>query len=126
MARSFAVSTSDLQWVISAYLLVFGAMLVFGGVPTQQVVDPSRAGEAAGMTLTVLITMGGLAVAAVATGARSLQIAGTSQASAIHVLLRIMGLAMLVLTLALLALHRGLARMTARSVAPSLVGAETR
>ena len=31
MARSFAVSTDDLQWVISGYLLVFGAMLVFGG-----------------------------------------------------------------------------------------------
>ena len=78
------------------------------------------------MTLTVLITMGGLAVAAVATAARSLQVTGASQASAIHELLRIMGLAMLVLTLALLVLHRGLARMTARSVAPTLVGARAR
>ena len=121
-----SVSTSWLVYIPAFGLTGLGVGIgwAFASAATQQVVDPSRAGEAAGMTLTVLITMGGLAVAAVATGARSLQIAGTSQASAIHELLRIMGLAMVVLTLALLALHRGLARMTARSVAPTLVGAE--
>jgi EmrB/QacA subfamily drug resistance transporter len=120
-----SVSTNWLVYIPAFGLtgLGVGVGWAFASAATQQVVDPSRAGEAAGMTLTVLITMGGLAVAAVATGARSLQIAGTSQASAIHELLRIMGLAMVVLTLALLALHRGLARITARSVAPTLVGA---
>jgi EmrB/QacA subfamily drug resistance transporter len=121
-----SVSTNWLVYIPAFGLtgLGVGVGWAFASAATQQVVDPSRAGEAAGMTLTVLITMGGLAVAAVATSARSLQMAGTSQASAIHELLRIMGVAMVVLTLALLALHLGLARMTARSVAPTLVGAE--
>jgi len=119
------VLSASSNWFV--YVVAFGLTglgvgvgWAFASAATQQVVDPSRAGEAAGMTLTVLISMGGLAVAAVATAARSLQTTGTSQASAVHDLLHFIGLAMVVLTAALLVLHRGVARLTARSAITAL------
>ena len=62
----------------------------------------------------------GRPVAAVATATRSLQSTGASQASAVHDLLHFIGLAMVVLTAALLVLHRGVARLTARSAITAL------
>jgi EmrB/QacA subfamily drug resistance transporter len=122
------VLSASSNWLV--YVVAFGLTglgvgvgWAFASAATQQVVDPSRAGEAAGMTLTVLISMGGLAVAAVATATRTLQSNGTSQASAVHDLLHLIGLVMVVLTVALLVLHRGVARLTARSATTAPVGA---
>jgi MFS family permease len=122
------VLSDSSNWFV--YVVAFGLTglgvgvgWAFASAATQQVVDPSRAGEAAGMTLTVLISMGGLAVAAVATATRTLQSNGTSQASAVHDLLHLIGLVMVVVTVALLVLHRGVARLTARSGGGTPVGA---
>ncbi|MEW2158952.1 MFS transporter [Streptomyces sp. NPDC007189] len=63
----------SLVWAWWWYLPVFtwcalglGLGYTFASVATQQVVSPARAGEASGVVLTVLVTLGGVALAAAA------------------------------------------------------------
>ena len=127
MAVDLNQTTTNMQWVISAYMIAVGAATVsvlipatmlFGGasllatsavdawgayvpllgltgfalglgwtlpsIGSQTVVDPSRAGEAAGVNLTVMVTIAGVAVALAGTlielgGAGTADIAAATQ-----------------------------------------------
>ena len=127
MAVDLNQTTTNMQWVISAYMIAVGAATVFVLIPatmlfggasllatsavdawgayvpplgltgfalglgwtlpsigSQTVVDPSRAGEAAGVNLTVMVTIAGVAVALAGTlielgGAGTTDIAAATQ-----------------------------------------------
>ena len=69
---------------LSAAGLTLGLVYAFTTVATQAVVRPERAGEAAGVTLTFLITLGGVGVALAGTGIELLQRGGLSAGGAIQ------------------------------------------
>jgi hypothetical protein len=83
-------------------------------VATQAVVRPERAGEAAGVTLTALVTLAGVGVAASGTVLEMLQGAGVSTAGAVDAIVAVLAALLLPAGAAVL--------LTARSRA----GSETR
>lgn len=72
---------------LSACGLTLGLVYAFTTVATQAVVRPERAGEAAGVTLTSLITLGGVGVAVAGTALEVLQRRGWSEGAAIDAVL---------------------------------------
>ena len=88
-ALSLAALAASHTWAV--YLpaltvcgLTLGLVYAFTTVATQTVVRGERAGEAAGVTLTALVTLAGVAVAVSGTVLEMLQRAGLSPAGAIE------------------------------------------
>jgi Na+/melibiose symporter-like transporter len=90
--------------------LGFGLGWTFANIATQDVVRPERAGEASGVTLTILVTCGGIGVAATAAAITLQESSGTSPNHAIDLTLRVMALAVLVAAGLVLAIRHGLVR----------------
>jgi EmrB/QacA subfamily drug resistance transporter len=87
-AVSLAALAVSHNWIVylpalSACGLTLGLVYAFTTVATQAVVRPERAGEAAGVTLTALVTLAGVGVALSGTVLEMLQRAGLSPAGAI-------------------------------------------
>jgi EmrB/QacA subfamily drug resistance transporter len=76
--------------------LGFGLGWSFANIGTQRVVRSDRAGEAAGVTQTVLIVVAGICIAILATALRALGFAGTPPGPAIEILLRVLAAGLLV------------------------------
>jgi hypothetical protein len=72
-----------------------GLVYAFTTVATQAVVRPERAGEAAGVTLTSLVTMAGVGIAASGTVLEILERSGISSAQAINAILGALACALL-------------------------------
>jgi EmrB/QacA subfamily drug resistance transporter len=90
-----ALAASGGSWAVylvalSACGLTLGLVYAFTTVATQAVVRPERAGEAAGVTLTVLVTLAGVAVAVSATVLEMLQRSGLPAADAIDVIIGVL------------------------------------
>jgi MFS family permease len=79
----------------------YGMAWSFVSVGTQAVVRPERAGEASGVTLTIVVAVAGLFVAVAASVLELLQGPGTSQGMAIEETLRAVSLSTLAIALAL-------------------------
>ncbi|MGZ8746504.1 MAG: hypothetical protein ACXWZ2_05610 [Mycobacterium sp.] len=67
-----------------------GLVYAFTTVATQAVVRPERAGEAAGVTLTALVTLAGVGVAVSGTVLEMLARGGQSTATAIDMILGVL------------------------------------
>lgn len=82
---ALAVSTSWYAYLpaLTACGFTLGLVYAFTTVATQAVVRPERAGEAAGVTLTALVTLAGVGVAVSGTVFEMLQLAGMSPAGAV-------------------------------------------
>ncbi|MBV9516172.1 MAG: MFS transporter [Mycobacteriaceae bacterium] len=121
-AISLAVLAASKGWVV--YLLALtacgftmGLVYAFTTVATQTVVAPERAGEAAGVALTSLVTIAGVGITVSGTVLQMLQHHGWSVGGGIQSILAV---------IAALLLLAGLAVMrTARSTMPVLEGAES-
>jgi MFS family permease len=95
-------------------LLGLGLGWTFASVATQQVVSPARAGEASGVVLTALVTLGAIGLAAVAAAITSLT-PQTGPERAYDLLLRIGGAVILASSALSLLVRR---RLTARGLVP--------
>jgi predicted MFS family arabinose efflux permease len=87
-ALSLAALAASSSWVgylsaLTACGFTLGLVYAFTTVATQAVVRPERAGEAAGVTLTALVTLAGVGVAVSGTVLEMLQRAGLSAAGAV-------------------------------------------
>lgn len=88
-ALSLAALAASSGWVgyllaLTACGFTLGLVYAFTTVATQAVVRPERAGEAAGVTLTALVTLAGVGVAVSGTVLEMLQLAGISAAGAVN------------------------------------------
>ena len=83
-----------------------GLVYAFTTVATQAVVRPERAGEAAGVTLTALVTLAGVAVAVSATALEVLQGKGMSAGAAIDTILGVLSALLLPAGVAVLLVAR--------------------
>nr|CRL67995.1 arabinose efflux permease family protein [Mycolicibacterium malmesburyense] len=101
---------------LSACGLTLGLVYAFTTVATQAVVRPERAGEAAGVTLTVLVSLAGVGVAVSSTALEMLQRNGIPAAEAIDGILAV--LAVVLFTAGAVVLW--VVRRTATRPAPSL------
>lgn len=72
-----------------------GLVYAFTTVATQAAVRPERAGEAAGVTLTAMVTIGGVGVAVSATVLEMLQRSGMTTAGAVDVILVVLAMLLL-------------------------------
>jgi EmrB/QacA subfamily drug resistance transporter len=106
-------------WIIGLALTVFGigyglcwAMLSVG---TQAVVPADRAGEASGVSLSIVIGMAGLAVAVVASLIEVVAGGGTSEGEAIERILRVIAIASVFLALPLAWLGGGRPTLSRRA-----------
>lgn len=122
MAAAGVVSGSGLLaltfahgWV--AYVLAFavaglgfGLGWTFANVGTQDVVRPERAGEASGVLLTVLVTAGGIGIAAAAGAIALLESSGTTPNHAINATLRAIAIAILAGAAVVMAVRHQLVR----------------
>jgi MFS family permease len=90
--------------------LGFGLGWTFANIATQDVVRPERAGEASGVTLTILVTCGGIGVAATAAAITLQESSGSSPQNAIDLTLRVIALAVLLAAGIVLAIRHGLVR----------------
>ncbi|MCV7025871.1 MFS transporter [Mycolicibacterium novocastrense] len=107
---------------LSACGLTLGLVYAFTTVATQAVVPPERAGEAAGVTLTVLVSLAGVGVAVSSTVLEMLQRNGIPTARAIDAILAVLG----VLLLAAGAVVLWTARRSVTRSAPSRPSASQR
>jgi hypothetical protein len=94
-ALSLAALAASNSWIsylpaLTACGFTLGLVYAFTTVATQAVVRPERAGEAAGVTLTALVTLAGVGVAASGTVLEMLQRAGASTAGAIDVIVAVL------------------------------------
>jgi EmrB/QacA subfamily drug resistance transporter len=110
-ALSLAVLAASGNWAIylpalTACGFTLGLVYAFTTVATQAVVRPERAGEAAGVTLTALVTLAGVGVAASGTVLEMLQRAGMSTAGAIDVILAALAVLLLPAGVVVLAIAR--------------------
>jgi MFS family permease len=120
-AVSLAALAASSGWVaylaaLTACGFTLGLVYAFTTVATQAVVRPERAGEAAGVTLTALVTLAGVGVAASGTALEILRQPGTtglSLAGAIDVILAV--LAALLLPAGLVVLGIARARQVSKS-----------
>ncbi|MGE2718323.1 MFS transporter [Mycolicibacterium celeriflavum] len=119
-----AVSKNWLLYLfaLSVCGLTLGLVYAFTTVATQAVVRPERAGEAAGVTLTVLVSLAGVGVAISSTVLEMLQRNGIPTAEAIDAILA----ALAVVLLAAGAVVLWIARRTATRPAPSHPSASPR
>lgn len=90
--------------------LGFGLGYTFANVATQGVVQPDRAGEASGMTLTILVTAGGVGVAAAAAAITLQESSGSSAHHAIDLTLRVVALIVLLAAVIVMAIRQTLVR----------------
>ncbi len=74
----------------------FGLGWTFANVATQDAVRPERAGEASGVLLTIVVSAGGVGVAAAASAIAELHGSGTSLHAAIDLVLRVLAVGLLV------------------------------
>jgi MFS family permease len=94
-AVSLAVLAAARSWAVylpalTACGFTLGLVYAFTTVATQAVVRPERAGEAAGVTLTALVTLAGVGVAVSGTVLEMLERAGMSTAGAIYAILGVL------------------------------------
>ena len=94
-AVSLAVLAVAHSWAVylpalTASGFTLGLVYAFTTVATQAVVRPERAGEAAGVTLTALVTLAGVGVAVSGTVLEMLERAGLSPAGAISAILAVL------------------------------------
>ena len=94
-AVSLAALSASNGWVaylpaLTACGFTMGLVYAFTTVATQAVVRPERAGEAAGIALTALVTMAGVGVAASSTILEVLQATGTAEGAAIDAILAVL------------------------------------
>jgi MFS family permease len=87
---------------LTACGFTMGLVYAFTTVATQTVVAPQRAGEAAGVTLTFLVTVGGVGVAMAGTSLEVLQRNGFTTASGIDTILAVLAVPLLLAGLAVL------------------------
>jgi EmrB/QacA subfamily drug resistance transporter len=118
-ALSLAALAASASWfsylpALTACGFTLGLVYAFTTVATQAVVRPERAGEAAGVTLTALVTLAGVGVAASGTVLEMLQGGGVSTAGAVDAIVAVLAALLLPAGAAVL--------LTARSRA----GSETR
>ncbi len=96
LALTFSGSWPVFVGVFCLCGLGFGLGWSFANIGTQRVVRPERAGEAAGVTQTVLIVVAGIGIAVLATALRGLVASGTQPGPAIEILLRTLAVGLLV------------------------------
>jgi EmrB/QacA subfamily drug resistance transporter len=94
-ALSLAALAASSSWVgylsaLTACGFTLGLVYAFTTVATQAVVRPERAGEAAGVTLTALVTLAGVGVAVSGTVLEMLQRAGMSAAGAVDAIVAVL------------------------------------
>jgi MFS family permease len=94
-ALALAVLAAAGDWVVYLSALTvcgftLGLVYAFTTVATQAVVRPERAGEAAGVTLTALVTLAGVGVAVSGTVLEMLERTGMSTGSAIDLILAVL------------------------------------
>jgi EmrB/QacA subfamily drug resistance transporter len=94
-ALSLAALAASSDWVgylsaLTACGFTLGLVYAFTTVATQAVVRPERAGEAAGVTLTALVTLAGVGVAVSGTVLEMLQLAGISAAGAVDAIVAVL------------------------------------
>lgn len=94
-ALSLAALAASSSWVgyllaLTACGFTLGLVYAFTTVATQAVVRPERAGEAAGVTLTALVTLAGVGVAVSGTVLEMLQLAGISAAGAVDAIVAVL------------------------------------
>jgi predicted MFS family arabinose efflux permease len=94
-AVSLAALAASHAWAVylpalTACGLTLGLVYAFTTVATQAVVRTERAGEAAGVTLTALVTLAGVGVAVSGTMLEMLQRAGMSPASAVDAIVAVL------------------------------------
>ena len=94
-ALSLAALAGSSGWVgylsaLTACGFTLGLVYAFTTVATQAVVRPERAGEAAGVTLTALVTLAGVGVAVSGTVLEMLQLAGMSAAGAVDAIVAVL------------------------------------
>ncbi|BBX04497.1 MFS transporter [Mycolicibacterium moriokaense] len=104
------LAASD-TWIVylpalAACGLTLGLLYAFTTVATQAVVRPERAGEAAGVTLTALVTLAGVGVAVAGTVLEMLQQDGRSAAAAIDVILGVLAALVAVASVVVLGIAR--------------------
>ena len=100
-AVSLAALAASPTWAVylpalSACGLTLGLIYAFTTVATQAVVRTERAGEAAGVTLTALVTLAGVGIAVSGTALEMLQLTGMSLSGAVSAI--VAGLAALLLS----------------------------
>ena len=79
-----------LSAALTACGFTLGLVYAFTTVATQAVVRPERAGEAAGVTLTALVTLAGVGVAVSGTVLEMLQLRGMSLTGAVDAILAVL------------------------------------
>jgi EmrB/QacA subfamily drug resistance transporter len=104
---------------LTACGFTLGLVYAFTTVATQAVVRPERAGEAAGVTLTVLVTLAGVGVAVSGTILEVLERHGFSSADAIDTMLAVLGAVLLPAGVLVLWTGRAAAGVTATAEAPA-------
>ncbi|WP_267304699.1 MFS transporter [Mycobacterium barrassiae] len=110
-AGSLAALAASDTWIVylsalSACGFTLGLVYAFTTVATQAVVRPERAGEAAGVTLTALVTLAGVGVAVAGTVLEMLQRDGRSAASAIDVILGVLAALLAIASVVVLGIAR--------------------
>ncbi len=87
----------------------FGLGWTFVNIGTQEVVSSERAAEASGVVLTVVVTVGGIGVAAAASAITALEQSATPH-DAINLTLRVIAIAVLVAAASVMTLRHQLVR----------------
>lgn len=105
-ALALAVSWAVYLPALTACGFTLGLVYAFTTVATQTVVPPERAGEAAGVTLTALVTVGGVGVAVAGTALEMLQHGGMDDGAAVGKILLAVAALLLPAGLAVLAVAR--------------------
>jgi EmrB/QacA subfamily drug resistance transporter len=111
-ALSLAALAASSSWVgylsaLTACGFTLGLVYAFTTVATQAVVRPERAGEAAGVTLTALVTLAGVGVAVSGTVLEMLQRAGMSAAGAVDAIVAVLAVLLLPAGAVVLVIARG-------------------
>ncbi|PXX00825.1 EmrB/QacA subfamily drug resistance transporter [Mycolicibacterium moriokaense] len=111
-ALSLAALAASTGWVgylsaLTACGFTLGLVYAFTTVATQAVVRPERAGEAAGVTLTALVTLAGVGVAVSGTVLEMLQRAGLSAAGAVEAIVAVLAALLLPAGAVVLVIARG-------------------
>jgi predicted MFS family arabinose efflux permease len=111
-AVSLAVLSVSRGWgvylvALTACGLTLGLIYAFTTVATQTVVLPGRAGEAAGVTLTLLVTSAGVGVAVSGTVLELLQRGGMSTGGGIDVIIAVLAALLLPAGIVVLTIARG-------------------
>jgi MFS family permease len=90
LALTFARAWPAYIVIFAVTTFGFGLGWTFANVATQSAVRPERAGEASGVMLTIIVTAGGIGVAAAASAIGDLHVSGTPLHTAIEDVLRVL------------------------------------